>query len=37
LLQSGDLLLVKGSRGVQMERVVEALLAKHGMTAEVSH
>jgi len=37
MLQSGDLLLVKGSRGVKMERVVEALLAKHGMTAEVSH
>jgi UDP-N-acetylmuramoyl-tripeptide--D-alanyl-D-alanine ligase len=37
LVQRGDLLLVKGSRGVKMERVVEALLAKHGMTAEVSH
>jgi UDP-N-acetylmuramoyl-tripeptide--D-alanyl-D-alanine ligase len=39
-VQAGDLLLVKGSRGVKMERVVEALLAKHGMTgaaAEVSH
>ena len=31
LLQSGDLVLVKGSRGVKMERIVEALLAKHGM------
>jgi UDP-N-acetylmuramoyl-tripeptide--D-alanyl-D-alanine ligase len=40
LLQSGDLLLVKGSRGVKMERIVEALLAKHGApgsTLEVSH
>ena len=39
-LQAGDLLLVKGSRGVKMERVVEALLTKHGLqgaTAEVSH
>ena len=39
-LQPGDLLLVKGSRGVKMERIVEALLAQHGApgeTAEVSH
>ena len=29
LVAPGDLLLVKGSRGVQMERVVESLLAVH--------
>src|SRR6202049_1308737 len=35
LLKPGDLLLVKGSRGVKMERIVEALLARHagGVTA----
>ena len=39
-LQPGDLLLVKGSRGVKMERIVETLLTKHGVpgnAAEVSH
>ena len=39
-LRPGDLLLVKGSRGVKMERIVEALLALHGAPgerAEVSH
>jgi UDP-N-acetylmuramoyl-tripeptide--D-alanyl-D-alanine ligase len=40
LLQPGDLLLVKGSRGVKMERVVETLLMHHGAPVpklEVSH
>ena len=39
-LQSGDLLLVKGSRGVKMERIVEALLMQHGAPSakpEASH
>jgi len=39
-LQAGDLLLVKGSRGVKMERIVEALLARHGAPGnrvEVQH
>jgi UDP-N-acetylmuramoyl-tripeptide--D-alanyl-D-alanine ligase len=30
LLEPGDLVLVKGSRGVKMERIVETLLAEHG-------
>ena len=34
LLQPGDLLLVKGSRGVRMERIVEALRAKHALRAD---
>jgi UDP-N-acetylmuramoyl-tripeptide--D-alanyl-D-alanine ligase len=35
LLKPGDLLLVKGSRGVKMERIVEALLVRYagGVTA----
>jgi len=39
-LQPGDLLLVKGSRGVKMEVIVESLLAQHGAVgtaAEVRH
>ena len=34
LLQPGDLLLVKGSRGVKMERIVEALRARFAPAGE---
>jgi UDP-N-acetylmuramoyl-tripeptide--D-alanyl-D-alanine ligase len=36
LLVAGDLLLVKGSRGVKMERIVEALIARHSTQDEFS-
>jgi UDP-N-acetylmuramoyl-tripeptide--D-alanyl-D-alanine ligase len=35
-LASGDLLLVKGSRGVKMEQIVEALIAQHAVPGEFS-
>lgn len=34
-VQAGDLLLVKGSRGVKMERIVEALRAKYPLADEL--
>jgi UDP-N-acetylmuramoyl-tripeptide--D-alanyl-D-alanine ligase len=36
LVASGDLLLVKGSRGVKMEQIVEALIARHAAPGEFS-
>ena len=40
-VKAGDLLLVKGSRGVKMERVVESLLARYAADSpareKVSH
>jgi UDP-N-acetylmuramoyl-tripeptide--D-alanyl-D-alanine ligase len=33
---SGDLLLVKGSRGVKMEQIVESLIARHAAPGEFS-
>jgi UDP-N-acetylmuramoyl-tripeptide--D-alanyl-D-alanine ligase len=32
----GDLLLVKGSRGVEMEHIVETLLARHAAPGEIT-
>ena len=34
LLQPGDLLLVKGSRGVKMERIVESLRARYALAGD---
>jgi UDP-N-acetylmuramoyl-tripeptide--D-alanyl-D-alanine ligase len=36
IVVSGDLLLVKGSRGVKMERIVESLIAQHAAPGEFS-
>jgi len=36
LFQTGDLLLVKGSRGVKMERIVESLIARYATQGEFS-
>jgi UDP-N-acetylmuramoyl-tripeptide--D-alanyl-D-alanine ligase len=36
LIVSGDLLLVKGSRGVKMEQIVEKLIARHAALGEVA-
>ena len=33
---SGDLLLVKGSRGVKMEQIVESLIARHTAAGEIT-
>ena len=33
---SGDLLLVKGSRGVKMEQIVETLIVQHAATSEIT-
>jgi UDP-N-acetylmuramoyl-tripeptide--D-alanyl-D-alanine ligase len=36
-ITSGDVLLVKGSRGVKMERIVEALLTRYAAASELSN
>ena len=36
LVSPGDLLLIKGSRGVKMEQIVDALIARHAAPGEYS-
>jgi UDP-N-acetylmuramoyl-tripeptide--D-alanyl-D-alanine ligase len=36
-LETGDLLLVKGSRGVKMEQIVEAIIAKYAAPDKFSN
>jgi hypothetical protein len=36
MLQPGDLLLVKGSRGVKMERIVEALHEGYALIGDLA-
>ena len=35
-ITTGDLLLVKGSRGVKMEQIVEALISRHAVAGEIT-
>jgi UDP-N-acetylmuramoyl-tripeptide--D-alanyl-D-alanine ligase len=35
-IAAGDLLLVKGSRGVKMEQIVESVIARHASPGEIS-
>jgi len=36
-LEAGDLVLVKGSRGVKMEQIVESMIARYAAPGEFSH